>query len=203
VTRRLWIVLGYAAVVVGSRVGARYPADWWLEHLVVFAAAAGVAVAWRRGFVFSERSLLCMALLGALHAYGAHYTYSETPLGDLVRDHFGLARNHYDRAVHFAFGLLMALPLREIALRSVRARGGWSYVLPAVGALAISTSYELLESWAARVAAPDLGIAYLGTQGDVWDAQKDTTAALAGAVLALGAIALSRGVRRSREEAPG
>jgi putative membrane protein len=191
VTRGGWIALAYAAVVVASALGARYPADWWLENLVVFAAAAGVALAWRRGFVFSDRSLALLALFGALHAYGAHYTYSETPLGNALRDAFGLARNPYDRLVHFAFGLLLVTPLRELALRAVGARGVWSFLVPLAGALALSASYELTESWAARLAAPELGTAFLGTQGDEWDAQKDMSAALAGALLALGATALA------------
>jgi putative membrane protein len=186
VTRRAWIVAAYAGVVAASAVGARYPADWWLENLAVFAAAAGVALAWRR-FVFSDLSLLLLALFGSLHAYGAHYTYSETPLGNGLRDALGLARNPYDRVVHFAFGLLVPYPLRELALRVVHARRAWSFVLPLVGALSISASYELAESWAARISAPELGTAFLGTQGDEWDAQKDMAAALAGACLALAA----------------
>jgi putative membrane protein len=198
VTRRAGIVLAYAAVVVASAIDARYPADWWLENLVVFVAAAGVALAWRRGFVFSERSLVLIAFLGALHAYGAHYTYSETPLGNALRDALGLERNPYDRIVHFAFGLLLAAPLRELALRAVGARGAWSYVVPCAGALAISASYELTESWAARLAAPELGTAYLGTQGDVWDAQKDMSAALAGVSLGLTGTALAGRVARTR-----
>jgi putative membrane protein len=155
---------------------------------VVFAAAAGVALAWRR-FVFSNPSLLLLAAFGTLHAYGAHYTYSETPLGDALRAAFGLARNPYDRVVHFAFGLLVTYPLRELALRVLHVRGAWRWVLPLIWALSMSAAYELVESWAARLVAPELGTAFLGTQGDAWDAQKDMGAALAGALCALAATA--------------
>jgi putative membrane protein len=190
--RTRWgIVAAYAAVVVASGVGARSPSAWWLENLVVFAAAGGVALAWRR-FVFSNPSLALLAVFGALHAYGAHYTYSETPFGDVLRDGFGLDRNPYDRLVHFAFGLLVTYPLRELALRVLHARGAWSWLLPLAGALAISAGYELVESWAARIVAPELGTAFLGTQGDEWDAQKDMGAALAGALCALAATAAAR-----------
>ena len=158
---------------------------------MVFAAAAGVAAAWRR-FVFSDLSLLLLALFGTLHAYGAHYTYSETPLGNALREALGLARNPYDRVVHFAFGLLVTYPLREVALRVLHVRRLWGWLLPLLAALALSASYELVESWAARLVAPELGTAFLGTQGDEWDAQKDMGAALAGALLALGATALLR-----------
>jgi len=191
-SRTRWgIVAAYAAVVVASGVGARYPADWWLENGVVFAAAAGVALTWRR-FVFSNLSLALLALFGALHAYGAHYTYSETPFGDALRAAFGLERNPYDRLVHFAFGLLLTYPLRELALRVLHVRGAWSWLVPLAGALALSASYELVESWAARISAPELGTAFLGTQGDEWDAQKDMGAALAGALCALAVTALAR-----------
>jgi hypothetical protein len=150
VSGRRWIAAAYAAVVVASGIGARYPADWWLENLVVFAAAGGVALAWRRGFVFSESSFVLLALFGALHAYGAHHTYSETPLGNALRDSLGLARNPYDRIVHFAFGLLLAAPLRELALRAVGARGAWSYAVPLAGALCLLASRS---SGAARAGA--------------------------------------------------
>jgi putative membrane protein len=188
---RRGIVAAYAAVVVASAVGARYPADWWLENGPVFAAAAGLALAWRR-FVFSNPSLALLALFGTLHAYGAHYTYSETPFGDALKQAFGLARNPYDRLVHFSFGLLLTYPLRELALRVLHARGPWPWLLPVLWALSISASYELVESWAARIAAPELGTAFLGTQGDEWDAQKDMGMALAGSLVALGATALAR-----------
>jgi putative membrane protein len=205
-SRRTLIVSAYTAVVAWSAIGARNPADWWLENLVVFAAAAGIALAWRR-FVFSDLSLLLLAVFGAMHAYGAHYTYSETPLGDVLAEALGLARNPYDRIVHFAFGALVGYPLREVALRVLHARRAWSWVLPLLAALAFSASYELVESWAARLVAPELGTAFLGTQGDEWDAQRDMGAALAGvcAALALTALAIrasgrdpGRARRRSR-----
>lgn len=193
-SRRGWIVAAYAVVLVGSRIGARYPSDWWLENLVVFAAALALAVAWRR-FVFSDLSLVLLAVFGSLHAYGAHYTYSETPLGDALRTAFDLSRNPYDRVVHFAFGLLCTYPLRELGLRTLHLRGPWSWLVPLAATLSLSASYELVESWAARIVAPDLGTAFLGTQGDPWDAQKDMSAALAGALLALAVTAWVRRIR--------
>jgi putative membrane protein len=148
-----------------------------------------------RRFQFSNLSYLLIALFLSLHAYGAHSTYAETPLGDWARDHFGHSRNHYDRIVHFAFGLLMTYPLREIGIRVLRLRRFWAYVLPFLVTLSMSAGYEIVESWVARIVSPELGTAYLGTQGDEWDAQKDMDLAMAGAVLCL---ALTFGVRRLR-----
>jgi putative membrane protein len=157
-----------------------------------------VLVATHRVFVFSNFSYLLIALFLGLHAVGAHYTYSLTPFGDWISRTFGLARNPYDRLVHFAFGLLMAYPLHEVARRALHLHGGWSWALPAVTLLALSSSYEIVESWAARVVDPALGQAFLGAQGDEWDAQKDMTLALGGAAIALAATALYR-ARTGRE----
>jgi putative membrane protein len=171
--------------------------DWLLENLPVFAAAA-VLLATRRVFVFSNFSYLLIAIFLALHAVGAHYTYSLTPFGDWLAASFGLPRNPYDRLVHFAFGLLLAYPLHEIARRVLHVHGGWGLALPLLAILSLSSCYEILESWAARIVDPELGQAFLGTQGDEWDAQKDMTLAIAGAAIALAASAWIR-ARSGRE----
>lgn len=153
--------------------------DWLLENLLVFAALAVLAATHRR-FVFSNLSSLLIAIFLALHAIGAHYTYSETPIGFWIRDAFGLSRNHYDRIVHFAFGALLGYPLHELARRVLHLRGAWSHVVPFFAVLSLSSGYEIVEGWTARVVDPELGTAFLGTQGDEWDAQKDMSLALFG-----------------------
>jgi putative membrane protein len=165
--------------------------DWLLENLVVFAAAAAL-LATRPFFVFSNFSYLLIAIFLALHAVGAHYTYSLTPFGDWLAASFGLPRNPYDRLVHFAFGLLLAYPLHELMRRVLHVHGRWSYGLAALAILSLSSFYEIVESWAARIVDPELGQAFLGTQGDEWDAQKDMTLALVGAAIALAASAFYR-----------
>jgi len=97
-----------------------------------------------------------------------------------------LDRNHYDRLVHFAFGLLLAYPAYELVLRCAKARHGWALVLAASTIVAMSGSFEVLESCVAQIVSPELGAAYLGTQGDEWDAQKDTTMAIIGVLISLG-----------------
>jgi putative membrane protein len=179
-----WLVVAYAILWIGLAIAPRYRSDWLLENLLVFAFA-GVLLATRKRFRFSNVSSLCIALFLALHAVGAHYTYSETPFGDWWQAWTGGARNSYDRLVHFAFGLLLTIPLRELGLRVLRLRGLWSWLVPFLVALSLSAGYELIESWVARIVSPELGTAYLGTQGDEWDAQKDMGLALAGSVLAL------------------
>ena len=90
-----------------------------------------------------------------------------------INEVLGLERNHFDRLVHFSYGLLMAYPMRELFLRVADARGFWGYFLPLDLTLSTSALFELFEWVAAELFGGDLGVAYLGSQGDIWDAQKD------------------------------
>ncbi len=158
--------------------------DWLLENLLVFVYGALLVATWRR-FAFSNLSYGLFGIFMSLHLVGAHYTYAEVPFGFWVQDALGLSRNHYDRLVHFSFGLLLAWPFRELLLRAAGVRESWSWLLTLVTVLGFSGFYEALEAVVAIVVSPELGAAYLGTQGDEWDAQKDTALAFAGAVLAM------------------
>jgi putative membrane protein len=86
----------------------------------------------------------------------------------------------YDRLVHFCFGLLMAYPIREMFLRVARVRGFWGYYLPLDVTMSFSMLYELIEWEYAACAGGEAGAAFLGTQGDEWDAQKDMAMATLG-----------------------
>jgi putative membrane protein len=178
------LLLAYVAFWIVLAIDPRYRGDWFLENLLVFAFAAGLVTTYRR-YAFSNFSYLLIAIFLALHAIGAHSTYSETPIGDFLKRSFGLPRNPYDRIVHFAFGLLLVYPVREIVLRRLRAGTLGRVLVPLLAVLALSSAYEISESWVARIVSPELGTAYLGTQGDEWDAQKDMSLALSGALLGL------------------
>jgi len=180
--RRLVVV--YLALWLWAALAPVDRSTWLLENLLVFALLA-LLVATHRRFVFSNLSYALIFAFLVLHTIGSHYTYSAVPPGFWVRDALGLERNHYDRLVHFAFGLLLAYPLRELTLRVMHVHGAWSYVVPVLAILALSSAYEILESWAALLVDPEIGMAFVGAQGDVWDGQKDMTLALAGAILAM------------------
>jgi len=128
-----------------------------------------------------------------LHAVGAHYTYSLVPYdaafqnltGDSLNSVLGLSRNHYDRLVHFGYGFLLALPMRELLMRLAGVRGFWSYFLPLDLVMSSSLFYELLEWAAAVVFGGGLGAAFLGTQGDEWDAHRDMALAGIGGLIAI------------------
>src|SRR5690606_23190558 len=126
-----------------------------------------------------------ITLFICLHVIGSHFTYAEAPFGEMLRELLGAERNMYDRLVHFAFGLLLAYPVREVLVRIARLRGFWSYFFPIDITFSFSAIYEIVEWRAAAIVAPDLGLAFLGTQGDIWDAQKDMLAAGIGAIIAM------------------
>jgi putative membrane protein len=165
---------------------------WFLENALAVAAVALVAVFHRR-LLFSRVSYTLIFVFMCLHQVGAHYTYSEVPYdawfqtltGRTFNRLVGWERNNFDRVVHFCYGLLLAYPVREVFLRVVNVRGFWGYFLPLDLTMSTSMLYELIE-WGTSVAfGGDLGQAYVGSQGDEWDAQKDMALASLGALMAM------------------
>jgi len=119
-----------------------------------------------------------------LHALGAHYTYAKVPYQEWFPFLAG-GRNQFDRLVHFSYGLLLAYPIREMFLRIGNVRGFWGYFLPLDLTMSTSMLYELIEWAAAITVGSELGDAYLGTQGDIWDAHKDMALASLGALISM------------------
>jgi putative membrane protein len=166
--------------------------DWWLENALLFAAVV-LLVATYRVFPLSRVSYTTIFVFLCLHTIGAHWTYAEVPYdaawrdltGHSLNEVLGWKRNNYDRVVHFCYGLLLAYPIREVFLRIANVRGFWGYFLPLDLTMSSSMLYELIEWAAAEVVGGSLGQAYLGTQGDVWDAHKDMALASLGALITM------------------
>lgn len=190
----LWLLLAVSPVDRST---------WMLENVLV---AGSVFTLWstRRSLPLSTLSYFSVFALLCLHVIGAHFTYSLVPYdsafrsmsGESLTELFDLRRNHYDRLVHFAYGMLLALPFRELLMLHAGVRGFWSYFLPFDLVLSSSLAYELLEWCAAIVYGGDLGAAFLGTQGDEWDAHRDMALAGLGAALTLLGILLVNRRRR-------
>ena len=176
-----FLLAAYVGVWIWTAIAPVYPADWVMENLLVVAFAPLLLLTHRK-FPLSDVSYILITLFMMLHAVGAHYTYAEGPFGFWLRDALGLGRNHFDRIVHFSFGLLIAYPVREMFLRLVSARGFWAYYFPLDVTLAFSGLYEIVEMIVAKVVSPEAGDAYLGTQGDPFDAVMDMTCAFLGAL---------------------
>lgn len=158
---------------------------WILENVLVVLLVPIAIRAFTRKQISNQSYLLTFVFL-LLHGVGAHYTYAQVPYREWLKSiyHFSSERNHYDRFVHFAFGVLLFYPLKEF-LKSQIPLTSKPLVLVTVIVIAFcSSTYELLEWLAAIIFNPNLGAAYLGSQGDPWDAQKDHALALLGGVLA-------------------
>ncbi len=174
-----------------------YRHDWLLENVLVFVFVLALELSWR-WFTFSRISMTLIFIFLCLHEVGAHYTYAEVPYDEWFRsltgytlnDAMGWKRNHFDRVIHFSYGLLLAYPIREIFLRIANVKGIWGYFLPLDLTMSTSMMFELFEWGAAEFFGGELGMAYLGTQGDIWDAHKDMALASLGAFVAMSVTAL-------------
>lgn len=179
----LWIVLA---------IKPHYRADWLVENLLV-AVFIILVSAFHRKLLLSRISYTLIFLFLCLHEVGAHYTYAEVPYDKWFQSIFGVSlnslagweRNNFDRLVHFSYGLLLAYPVREVFLRVANVKGFWGYFLPLDLTMSTSMMFELFEWAAVAVFGGDLGVAYLGTQGDIWDAHKDMALASLGALIAM------------------
>lgn len=170
--------------------------DWLLENLLVVGVLGALLLGARHYRPSRIAAVLIFAYL-CLHQVGAHFTYAKVPYddwwqtltGQTLSELTGWERNHYDRLVHLAYGLLLAYPMREVMVRLGLRPGVWSFVLAVDVVLSTSAIYELIEWTGAELLGGSLGRAYLGAQNDRWDAQKDMALAGAGAVVAMACTA--------------
>ncbi len=177
---RVWLALTLL-VLLWSGIGPKDRFTWFLEVAPVLIAVPLLLLSARR-FPLTSLSYALLALHGVILMVGGHYTYAEMPLFSWLRDSFDLARNHYDRVGHIAQGFIPAIVAREVLLRTSPLRPGkWLFFLTTCFCLAFSAFYEMIEWWVA-VGSGDDAVAFLATQGDVWDTQWDMFLALCGAL---------------------
>jgi putative membrane protein len=183
-TKYHWfLVISFLAVWVWAAIKPVFPHDWLLENYLVFIF---VPIILLLGYYFklSKVSYTLITVFMILHIIGSHYTYEHVPFGYTLQDWFGESRNMYDRLVHFSCGFLMFYPIREVFMRLAKVKGIWTYILPIDLWGSFSAIYEIIEWQAAKNVDPAAGLAFLGSQGDIWDAQKDMLLALLGACIA-------------------
>jgi putative membrane protein len=177
---RLWLLLTLL-VLLWSGIGPKDRFTWFLEVAPVLIGLP-LLIFTRRDFPLTSLAYGLLALHGVILMIGGHYTYAEMPLFNWLRDSLDLARNHYDRLGHVAQGFIPAIVTREIMLRASPLQPGkWLFFLTTCVCLAISACYEMIEWWVA-VGSGDEAVAFLATQGDVWDTQWDMFLALCGAL---------------------
>lgn len=188
----LLILLVVALLVPLSFIAAPYPQELLLQHLPTTAALIGLAlVIWQFGI--SSLSYYCLLAFLILHIIGARWIYSFVPYdavvsyftGTSLSEAFGWQRNHYDRLVHFASGVLGVPPASEMLQRFGNMHPRGAAITSVATVLAIGAIYEVLEWQVAVLLSPEHAEAYNGQQGDVWDPQKDLALAWLGALIAM------------------
>lgn len=167
--------------------------NWASENILTLSLII-ILASFYNIFRFSDTSYTLIFLFLLLHVYGSQYQYADNPFGGWMEEQFGFKRNHYDRIVHFGFGLLLTYPLYETAARGFRVSVFLSSVLALSLVLSLSTVYELVEWVVADLLydGDEQGMSFLGMQGDIWDAQKDMALALLGGAIAIGLTLLFR-----------
>ena len=196
----LILTLLYAVLWVLLAINPVDRTTWLLENTLPVLFIAAMFSGYKK-LLFSRLSYTLIFIFLCLHTVGAHYTYSAVPYdqwitaltGNSLNEAMGWERNHYDRLVHFSYGLLLAYPIREVFLRVADVRGFWGYFLPLDVTMSTSMIYELVEWGAAVVFAGEAGMNFLGSQGDVWDAHRDMALATLGAIIAMSVTAALNG----------
>ena len=190
-----WLLTGLLVWYVLLSLWTAYePADrqFWILSSILPGFLVLLLIGTHRFLPLSPASYVLITVFLTLHTIGVRYTYAEVPAGAWLQQALPLGRNQYDRIVHFCFGFLLTYPIEELFRLMAPLRGWLLYYLPVMTVLGLSGLWEIIESWVARAVHPELGITYLGSQGDVWDAQKDMAAAMYGAVLCTGLLLLYR-----------
>lgn len=197
-SRNKWVSAGLLVwYVIVSVWMAQTPADpeFWLLASILPTGFVFVLIVTHRIFPLSHASYTLITVFLTLHTVGVHYTYAEVPVGTWLQQALDLNRNHFDRIVHFSFGFLLVYPIEELFSLLGGLRGWLLYYLSVMTVLGLSGLWEIVESWVAGAVHPELGITYLGSQGDVWDAQKDMAAALYGALIFMALLLVMRSRR--------
>jgi putative membrane protein len=198
------LMAAFYALWAASCIRLPHPEYFAMQHVPTIFAVVALTVLERRQLVDRLGFALIIAFL-LLHLVGARYLYSFVPYDDWTQaifgfrltDRFGFERNHYDRFVHFMFGLLFVYPLVSFFQRPLRLDGWWPAVMAVTAIIAAGAVYEIAEWLTALTFAPDWAEAYNGQQGDPWDAQRDMALNTVGAVIAAAFLALRTNKKRT------
>jgi putative membrane protein len=174
----------YSAFWIWMALSPNSRSDWFLENLLIWATVLFMGVTYR-WFTFSNLSYLLLTVFLALHTLGAHFSYRISGLDTMLHFISSVPRDNFDRIVHTSFGLLLAYPIKEYFTRFIHMKESWTYFMTVMMVVACGAFYELIEMWVAQIVAPEIGVLFLGTQGDPWDTQHDIEVAMYGALIAM------------------
>ena len=131
-------------------------------------------------------------LFSVFHSIGSTWLYSFVPYNDWFITSFGFdidayfefTRNHYDRFVHFSFGLLLFASTKDLIIHKYKFNLKQALLVAFLSIQVFSMLYELFEWGIAVSLSEGMAESYNGQQGDVWDAHKDMALAMLGSLIA-------------------
>lgn len=174
---------GYIALFIWAAINPYDRATWWAENIPIMMIVLALIIAYWKNIRFSPLSYILMAVLIYMHTVGGHYTFERVPFDWFTRL-FGFERNHYDRIAHFSVGFY-AYPIAELLMMKKAVRSKTVLFLFPIFAIAfVAMGYEIIEWWFAAAEGGSAGANFLGSQGDIWDAQKDMLMDTLGATFA-------------------
>tara|TARA_R110002049_G_scaffold215485_1_gene386962 strand:+ start:581 stop:1237 length:657 start_codon:yes stop_codon:yes gene_type:complete len=182
-----WYGLLFCIVWTNSLIGTTDLKNWLIENTLTVISLLFLIFSYKK-YKFSNFSYLLICIFLCLHVYGSKYTYAHNNFGYWLQHIMHSSRNQYDRLVHFSFGLLLLLllyyPLQEFLFKGFKMTKQIALKIPVLIILSASGLYEIIEWLVADIFFVEEGVSYLGTQGDVWDSQKDMVIAFFGVVIA-------------------
>ncbi len=178
------LLVAYIIEFVIAGINPYSRAVWYAENIPIMVVVTTLVVLYMRGIRFSNTAYLLMAVLPFLHTVGGHYTFERVPF-EWFSNLFGFERNMFDRVAHLTVGFY-AFGLTEYLIRYKKVTAKfWGYVTGLFAIMAVAALYEIIEWIYAASAGGEAGAAFLGSQGDIWDAQKDMLLAGVGALIAM------------------
>ena len=192
------LLLLYIIIWIIAAINPNHRSVWVDENILPVAFVFLLIITFKK-FRLSNLSYSFIFIFLILHAIGGHYSYSEVPLFDFIKQQYSLSRNHYDRLVHFLFGVLFFLPIHEVITRIFKIQKGWrSFVLSAFMILSLKAGFEIIEYSYTALRNNSLTVTnYLGEQGDALDSIKDITLGFIGALISLSIISI-KNIRKSQ-----
>jgi len=183
----LILMLFLSAVFIWSAIKPHSYSTWWLEVTPLLFGLFILAAIYKH-FKFTTLVYFFIFLQAISVLIGGHYTYSGMPVFDWLKEIFDWNRNHYDRFSHLFQGFGTALIIRELLIRNVLIKqNNWLKVITSMLVLSVGALYELIEWWVAVIFGKEAED-FLGTQGDIWDAQWDMQLSFLGAILTVGLL---------------
>lgn len=176
--KKIFLIYIFSILLISS-IDAYLFFDWLLENILTILLLFFIFLT---KIPFSKSSYCLVAFFITLHITGSHYGYEVPAFFDFIKD-IDFSRNHYDRLVHFCFGFCFALPLFEIFSKKIQASFFFQATIISFFLLGFGALYEILEWLTVIIVVPELGSLFLGTQGDIWDAQKDMLLGFLGTIL--------------------